>query len=624
MKCLSFFRLAALSVIFLSSSRCFAQNIPIQVGTSIPKTDIGFRQDLNTYNWLYGFSYGKRFANKFEISALEEFNSSMLRIGRGQEKWKDDQKLSLIGAYPLTPSLKLAVQSFYTDFSDQQSGFRNDIRTTYLGGGGYFTPSPKVDITATIGGKWDDRFDRHDSGINYGLDLKTRQLELSGYSNTAALAIGGDRFSVRQNRDLNAHYGVYRKFAPGTSDSLSVVYEKRRRDNYYSILGDIETYEEQVRGLRNLLNYRILPGLQCVLSNAILFKDIEVMHHRGAAVDDQRRREDRRFDHWLGLHYRRSNYTTRVRLSYSSQDQYYNIPVPDATSPFSTRAAFVAPDNESSRFSLLNETNIKISASDSIAARISSSLFRYDTPDTSNFDDRDELRLSASVMHQHRFSAAMKLQLIASVNLYHMVYIFAEHSADNNWNRIFHLMTRFFYRPNRQFRLYQSFEVLANYIDYDFESELEQTRSFAFRKFVADDSLRWDVSRRSQLYVHLRVLLEENGRLYWDEWSERPLISKTNIWAKALWKYSFFEDFSVASGVLFYTRQGWRFTSMVDGVYEKEINEEYISWGPLLRVEYTPSNQLQVGFRGSRQRIEPMSRSTYYINTLDLYLNWYF
>ena len=166
--------------------------------------------------------------------------------------------------------------------------------------------------------------------------------------------------------------------------------------------------------------------------------------------------------------------------------------------------------------------------------------------------------------------------------------------------------------------------MLANYIDYDFESEVEQTRSFVFRNFVADDSLSWNISSHSNIKAHLRLLFEETGRLLWSEWAERPLMSRASLWTRLLWQYHISPGVSVSSGIMYYKRNGWRFTNITDGQLIREKNETYVSWGPILKIEYSPSNKLKIGFRGIRQQVEPMKSDKYYLNNLDLHLNWFF
>ena len=95
-----------------------AQTNPLQMDLIWPQSKMAFRQDMNAYTWLYKLKYAKSLSDKFELDFSEEYISSMLRIAHGVDKWKDDQKLNILGRYRLSPALKLSVQSYYTDFTD--------------------------------------------------------------------------------------------------------------------------------------------------------------------------------------------------------------------------------------------------------------------------------------------------------------------------------------------------------------------------------------------------------------------------------------------------------------------------------------------------------------------------
>ncbi|MBC7186682.1 MAG: hypothetical protein H5U38_06570 [Calditrichaeota bacterium] len=599
-----------------------AQQLFFPTGFARTPSTVSFRQDLNAYGWLYdlGYHYGR---GRLLLGMRERFQASMLRVGLGEDKWKDDQNLEALAAYQLAPGLRLSLRATSSAFVDRQSGFRNDVRTDYLGGNVRVGITDRMWAEASLGSKWDQRFDRADWGLTYGTRLDIDRALLGGYVNTLQLELGGDQFPVRTNRDLALGYAVCREFAPGTSDSLRIALSNRRRDNYFSPAGDIETYEERPAGIYNHLTYRLSPNLHLSLQNAASYREVEVSLREESKVRDRRRRRDQEFEHWVGLDFARGAASWRTLVGYWAQDQRYDMPVTKAPSPFSPRAAFVTPENRSSRLTLVNEAGLGLAA-DSLAGRFSLSLLRYDTPDTNNFDDRDELRISGSFLLQHFFSSQLKLQLMASVNLYHMVYLFAERSADNNWNRVFRLTTRGFFAPTPELSFYQSFEVLANYVAYDFEQTFEETRSFVFRKFVADDSLNWQLSSRSRLYAESRLLLEENGRLYWEQWAERPLVSRTSLWVRLAWKYHLTRALELAPGFLYYRRQGWRHAVTSRQAWLEEEYERHFSRGPVLSVEYAAPSGLRLQARATRRRVHTTGQVPHTLNSVDLGLTWLF
>ena len=69
----------------------------------------------------------------------------------------------------------------------------------------------------------------------------------------------------------------------------------------------------------------------------------------------------------------------------------------------------------------------------------------------------------------------------------HIVYIYAEESANNNINRILRLSTGGTY-SGANVSSTNSFEVSANYTVYDFEDLVPNYQSYSFRQFTAMDS----------------------------------------------------------------------------------------------------------------------------------------
>jgi hypothetical protein len=103
------------------------------------------------------------------------------------------------------------------------------------------------------------------------------------------------------------------------------------------------------------------------------------------------------------------------------------------------------------------------------------------------------------------------------------VFIYAERSANNTWNRVIRLA------PWTELRLASSLvsrnsaEVVANYTVYDFESAGQSQRSFSLRQLSLTDStlLRLHGTIWAELQLHLRFY--ERGELHWSAFTMRPL-----------------------------------------------------------------------------------------------------
>ncbi|HNR68784.1 MAG TPA: hypothetical protein PKN04_12870 [bacterium] len=583
----------------------------------------GFSQEFNSYIWTAGVAIQEPLSPRWRIDLQEMFRSSMLRLST-EDKWKDDQSLSLQLSFFLQPRWTLFTSLQSQVFTDKQSGLQTDLQTHTGQIGLRMIPRHGLRLQAAVGPKWDQRFEQFDQGLSYQVDADVRNLEWGDYSHRADLKWGGDEFPVRRNKDLNFQYRLTKDFAAGARDSLHLVTQNRRVDNYTSALGDVESYRDRVMGFENILLYPVSTALHLSVQSKILSRDVQVISTSTGAENRERKRNDQIFDNSLRLRWNYSHLTGYCHLAYWSQSQRYDLALPQENSPFSRRTALITPDNTSNRLYLSGLAAINMSRADSLSAYFTISRFRYDTPDSNNFDDRDELRLNGRLIFSHIFSPQLRAEVQAGVNLYHMVYIFGERSADNTWNRIFRLQPRLFYERADLFVFKQSAEVLANYIDYDFEIAEGATRSFVFRQFALDDSLQIRLFQRSKLHLSYRLQLEDNGQLYWDRWSERLLLTRRSHWLRCLWSTDLSDHISLIPGFVFYLRDEWRHQNDAFGVERKTQSASFRSRGPILRLYIRLPNRLRCSFEGLRQVVDMPEKRRYAVNQIDMQLSYFF
>ncbi len=600
--------------LFLGSKSGMTQPIIQTPVSSQPVANLGFKQAFNSYIWTLTAGTRQEWKN-WNVSFREGFRSSLLRLGTNN-KWKDDQDASLDITYALLPKLDLFSHTRSVVFKDRQSGFNNDVQTHSNMVGLYWQPLAALQIQAAAGPKLDQRYEKRDAGWSFHLNGQTDRFDWQDYSHTIQMMMSGDQLGARQNKDVNFNYQVYKSFSPGTSDSLHVYTLQRRRDNYSSIFGEIESFRENYNGLNNYLSYRVNANTHFQFITLLLNKDVRVLSYGQESENRERHRTDLSVDNRMKLDLLWSGARLQSELSYWSQNQQYDLQVANSGLPFSRRTAFITPDNKSNRLLFSSRLDLSLGQSDSLHSYTSISRFQYDTPDTSNFDDRDELRINSTIHYFYRLSPYLKLELETSVNLYHIVYIFGERSADNNWNRILRLRPSVKYTYKDRFKLSQSVEVLANYVDYDFEEFISSTKSFVFRKFALDDSITWILSDRSTIHVDYRFQMEENGQLFWQDWSERLMLTRQSHWIKWFWRYRTNNGLSIAPGMTIYLRKAWRHQTDPSGIDKKTAFAEHKSYGPVFRILYHPYDRFKVVIDAIRQRVISNNLSEYYINTI--------
>ncbi|MBN1560212.1 hypothetical protein JW998_08175 [candidate division KSB1 bacterium] len=583
---------------------------------------VGFRQEFNTYMWTADVTVARQFARRWHFALAENVRTSMLRIASEGDRWKDDQELGVKLSYAFLPSLSLQSQLHSVIFQDKQSGFNNDIESHSGTIGLIYTPVPKVNSSIHIGPKRDTRYSRKDRGPTFDLSLRGDHLEWEGYENTIAFALAEDRYDRRKNSNLVASYRVNKRFSAHSADSLDIYMTNQRRDNYVSLQGDVESQRENGKGFRNTLFYQLGGIMSVNLKTFLDFKNVELRQYGDTSADRRRKRNDQHLMNDLAIHFTGKKIRGHFDLVSVLQEQRYDFTLNGR--PFSERTAFVTPDNSSSRLTALLNFTSRFSDDDSSAAYFSVNKYQYDTPDTLNFDDRDELRINSRVSLSHWFNPALRMEILTSVNLYHMVYIFGERSADNNWNRIFLLRPIIDYTPADFLRLHQSFEVLANYVDYDFEDSNVQTRSFVFRKFAMTDSLECKLLPNASFYIDYRLQMEENGQLDWEHWAQNIVAQRTNQWFHFFIKYRMRRYLHLSPGFSIYKRDEWRFTEIAGQPQTKQKAGTYRSRGPTLTVHYVTTGNLSLFVDATRYRVSVTGQKDYYVNNIDLGLRWLF
>jgi hypothetical protein len=143
---------------------------------------------------------------------------------------------------------------------------------------------------------------------------------------------------------------------------------------------------------------------------------------------------------------------------------------------------------------------------------------QYDTPDTTNDDDRDELRISNSLVLSWQPSAFMHLSVGTKLNLFHLVYLFNTRSAENHWNRSLVLWSEVDWF-NGPWTSLTSGRVHANYFDYDFDDlfvENDQPRrSFVHRSLEIEEILTHRFSHNWWISARADLRWEDDGQLDW-------------------------------------------------------------------------------------------------------------
>lgn len=160
---------------------------------------------------------------------------------------------------------------------------------------------------------------------------------------------------------------------------------------------------------------------------------------------------------------------------------------------------------------------------DTVSAGGSVSIYRYDTPDTTNNVDRDEATIVGELRYARRFSRLLHGEIEGQVFLNHLVYLFGENSNDNNWNRVFRLSPSILYTVEDRIANRMRGEIVANYTEYDFQGRTQNIRGRSFRELTINDSLVVMIGRRYGISAAGELRIAERGSFSWEKFAESLL-----------------------------------------------------------------------------------------------------
>jgi len=519
-----------------------------------------FDKLFDTYHWNGLLRYASG-TSPLRINVNDQYVSTVIL---GDHKLvRDENEFGFGVRQRITDRLSAALQESSYVLSDNQKVGINTASSHAFYGGAEYRPFDQVTVEPLAGYRIDNQIDQRDRGPSYMLSLFANDF-LDGYSTRLS---GIHRYDRLDPRVLETHLDTLRlarEFSADARNALQVTFARNRRDFYFpadittqlrfGIANNIETRTDNILGFVDSLEYVITPqtllGIQGLISTRSIGREIRYQSYAGGLATPTSDIGEFRIEAganiasspWQGV-------DALFQVNYQERDEEHTLRQNDSipTITFTTLADDESRKNNfARRTSLMLRATAVLSGSDSLAFNASTGILRYDTPSQLNTDDRDELRDVVGITWYHGFSHALSLAAVGEIGLTHLVYLNAQRSADNTWNRIYRLSPRLTYAPSQNFTSANAFEVLANYTIYDFDYGGSSVRSFTFRQFSFTDSTLWWLTGRFGLSWYQNMRLYERGELQWQEFSERPL--------------AYFEDHTIIGTMRFRAAEGLLFS----------------------------------------------------------------
>ncbi len=396
-------------------------------------------------------------------------------------------------------------------------------------------------ISGMAGFEYDAQQDERDQGFSYLLETAARDIALEEFRASFQSLWMQSFLTPRRTGSGGVSAALVRDFGGGTVDSVVLEYSQQRREFYtradaevggtFDVVNNIFQREAEGFAAGNYLTYQPGEDSRVTLETGVYSRTIDrglrykVLSGSSPTPLDTRIQELQLFGTLSGRLRVTDWLSADLGLSHTEREERHSVRDEAEAQSASLQQQERSErrlENIARRTSLATQLRTTLTQKDQLNFAGSASILRYDTPDTLNIDDRDELLMTFGLESMHWLASDLTLRLELGASLSHLVYLHRLQSANNNWNRILRFSPAVLYTPSGIFRTVNQAEVLANYTVYDFEDQATLTRSFSFRQASWLDSTQVQVTPRVSLNLVAAVRVYERGVLMWSDFKERP------------------------------------------------------------------------------------------------------
>jgi len=571
---------------------------------------ISYSLTNNTSVWRLGLIHQGNYATGL-FSVREFFETTRLELANSSARWKDDQKIQIIFELPLTNSLRISSEAYSNIFKDRHTGLFNDVESKYFQIGIKDESLPMTKIGLVVGPIWDSRRNQNDAGYRFHSTLISNRATKDSWNSFISADLYREDFNVRKNKSSRANVKFSKVFYESTSDSFFIDFREKRYDYYISESGEIESRFEEFKRFGNNLRYKLTDNLNMRWSTNFIFKKTRIESPQGGLENFNRKRKDEFSENRLAISFAKKNINGRFSVGFKNSLQKYSV----SSNRSGLNLPLLFPDNEAKTIQVTSFINFQPTNKDSISFRVVSNRLRYDTPDSNNFDDKDEIRLLIESRYEHKFESDFSLGIRLATNLNHIVYLFGERSADNHWNRVFSISSELRSKLTPKIKTVQSFGVLANYFDYDFDDSLTPIRSLVLRNFRYSQSTIMEMSRNISFLLSSVIELEEDGKLNWNKFIEQRTAGRVITSVEGKIKYHIRPKISISGGISRSSRSDKRFSGISGG---GTTVKKLVGIGPVFHAIYRASRTQTFVLKGKIQRVENKIGNVYYTKSVRL------
>jgi hypothetical protein len=555
--------------VFISLTNLSAQS-PGHLEMLLNKENISWVWEGNlslvTQNWRHS-----------QLLIDNKFSSNLYSETFQENRWKDENNFKMSWSHPINSTIQTSTLIDSKIFSDENTNieFNKHIAAQELS----LNFHPKISIKPALGWTVEEIYGRQDQGWYSRLGLKINKLDMGGYLNsTDANSVIRD-FPGRKNQEHTFFTGWVRQFSDRSADSVRVGYQF----------------------VNNQLTYQ--TGDASRFSIVTEFKNRR-LNQSNPTLTVANRRDEIFVSNQFAYLFNWGPVAANWGVMFS---QTINDNPGEQTDIDGLQAA------------LTSSLEFRPTKRDVLWSRFSYTKYEYNTPEKQvNDDDRDEQRFIIDTSYRHRFSPFFELQLKSQVYLYHQIFLSADRSDNNNWNRIYQLAAGFNHRLGERIQHNHQMKILANYTVFDFDEILPTIRSYVFRKLTYTDSLSIKLSDDLYLNNIYQWESEDNGTFFKNEFSEQVSKEISSHFLNVSLQHRKVFGFHLTTGITFYWRDEWTFILLEEKV------REFRSISPRIALLYPASNRLLLYGIYAPNRTTDFGDNRQYFTTGKLNLQYFF
>ena len=276
-------------------------------------------------------------------------------------------------------------------------------------------------LSVFVGGRSVERYGIVDKGWTTELDLG-KSWQSSGQRSLININGSRDQLTEHLNHTLNARGEYHVRFGDISTFQTSIYREARLQAFFTDSLGSSQSRNNENLNWQNMFTYH-------------LGKNLHLSHRLDWG------------DQLTTISRKRVDQTSTLNLSSEDRKRFslLNETSLELNNPnFSTLTAFKIENSQNKYYVDYTQILYQLKESllwqqvgplDTLIWISSLSRLEYDTPDTTNDDDRDEWRLNTEIRTIWEPSPFYRLELGTKLGLFHLIYLFNTRSSENHWNR---------------------------------------------------------------------------------------------------------------------------------------------------------------------------------------------